>query len=655
MRALLLGLAVLPLSTPLDDRFDEALAAFRHAAARPDMTARAAALDSLLELADPQATRGVLSAYVTCLGRIQDAQAEEQRQAYALRDRDRVLSDLRLRVERDPSLEVVISRLEQGRDRLARSLERSRKVVTDSTPWRELLMERTRSFLGALPASKRRSAVKTLWDAIEEPTDPFHVTAALDFLGRVGGDGTAVDTQKFLTTIAAERAKILRKLPKKEAEVRKIEARLQKEAEQSGGGMGRGSMAQYQRAKREAAADRSALTHLAAVIDACAQAGATALAREEGEVQTKSIQALGRALSKAKEGARLPTLRMLATVPCEPAQAFLRDALARERDAAAIAATIESLALIGDQAIVPELLGKWLDHEDWVVRAAALRALAHLRVREAIPALIERLGTSQGRDTTDLREGLCSLTARDFRANAELWQRWWRDEGQEFQVPSLEEVERAADDAERSVGVTFFGISTTSQRVIFIVDLSGSMEFSMVPRNNPNDDPNRPFDLPRGSEISRLTALKRDLLRVLGELDDGALMNLVLYASDVWTWQDKLVEMDEKKREAVLEYVDSLRAVGGTNIYGALREALDLAGAKGGGKWSEPLVDTFFLLTDGRPSVGVTTNADEILEFVRERNASAGIVIHTIGLSGAQDAYLLRNLAEQNGGTYAAH
>ena len=62
-----------------------------------------------------------------------------------------------------------------------------------------------------------------------------------------------------------------------------------------------------------------------------------------------------------------------------------------------------------------------------------------------------------------------------------------------------------------------------------------------------------------------------------------------------------------------------------------------------------------FLLTDGRPSVGVTTNADEILEFVRERNASAGIVIHTIGLSGAQDAYLLRNLAEQNGGTYAAH
>ena len=45
---------------------------------------------------------------------------------------------------------------------------------------------------------------------------------------------------------------------------------------------------------------------------------------------------------------------------------------------------------------------------------------------------------------------------------------------------------------------------------------------------------------------------------------------------------------------------------------------------------------------------------DEILAFVRERNAAAGITIHTVGLSGAQDAYLLKSLAEQNGGSYVA-
>ena len=52
--------------------------------------------------------------------------------------------------------------------------------------------------------------------------------------------------------------------------------------------------------------------------------------------------------------------------------------------------------------------------------------------------------------------------------------------------------------------------------------------------------------------------------------------------------------------------------------------------------------------------MGLTTDPDEILAFVREWNASAGIVIHTIGLSGAQDPYLLRSLAEQNGGTYVS-
>jgi hypothetical protein len=52
--------------------------------------------------------------------------------------------------------------------------------------------------------------------------------------------------------------------------------------------------------------------------------------------------------------------------------------------------------------------------------------------------------------------------------------------------------------------------------------------------------------------------------------------------------------------------------------------------------------------------VGLVITAEPILRYVREWNRTAGIVIHTIGLSGAQDAYLLRRLAEENGGTYVA-
>ena len=180
------------------------------------------------------------------------------------------------------------------------------------------------------------------------------------------------------------------------------------------------------------------------------------------------------------------------------------------------------------------------------------------------------------------------------------------------------------------------------------------MNFSMVPRDNPTDNPNRPFDRPRSGESSRLTVAKRELVKALGGLEDGARFNLVLYASDVWPMHDKLVTMEEKARADVLERVDEFKAVGGTNIYGALQAALELAGVEDEDEWSEPKIDTIFLLSDGRPSVGVTTDPEEILAFVEEKNASAGIVIHTIGLSGAQDAYFLQELAERNGGTYAA-
>jgi Mg-chelatase subunit ChlD len=112
--------------------------------------------------------------------------------------------------------------------------------------------------------------------------------------------------------------------------------------------------------------------------------------------------------------------------------------------------------------------------------------------------------------------------------------------------------------------------------------------------------------------------------------------------------------MEEETRPQVAAYLKNLEAVGATNLYSALEVALDLAGAGADEKWEVPEIDTIFVLSDGRPSVGLSTDPDEILALVKERNEAAGITIHTIGLSGAQDAYLLRSLAEQNGGTYAA-
>jgi hypothetical protein len=202
------------------------------------------------------------------------------------------------------------------------------------------------------------------------------------------------------------------------------------------------------------------------------------------------------------------------------------------------------------------------------------------------------------------------------------------------------------------MGVSFFGIRTESQRVLFVLDVSGSMDFAMVPRDNPTDDPQKPFDEPGQNEQSRLEVARNQLVTALGGIRDGGLFNLVLYASDVWTWEDELVAMEQDVRSDVLRFVDSLDAEGATNIFGALMRAFDLAGVREDGEWREPLVDTIFVLSDGKPSIGVVVEPKEILAAVRERNQAAGIVIHAIGLSGAQDAAFLSALAGENGGTY---
>jgi hypothetical protein len=347
---------------------------------------------------------------------------------------------------------------------------------------------------------------------------------------------------------------------------------------------------------------------------------------------------------------------MLGGTADEGIRARLRGMLSEEDEASARASMIDALAAGGDGELAGLLLGgSLLTDESWHVRARAVAALARLRSRDAVAVLVERLEAEVGRVRTDVHSALCSLTGEDFGTNVELWRRWFAEHGEEFAVPPVEELEaRASEEARESVGMTFFGIQSDSRRVLFVLDLSGSMEFSMVPRKNPTDDPGKPYDRPRKGEISRLTAAKRAIVKSLGGVEDGSHFNMIFYASDVWTWNDDLVVMDPDTRSEAMRFCESLEAVGATNIYGALKVALEQAGAKGGDEWSEPRIDTIFFLSDGRATVGLSTDADETLAFVRERNATAGIVIHTIGLSGAQDAYLLRSLAEQNGGSYTS-
>jgi VWA domain-containing protein/HEAT repeat protein len=636
------------------DKFEEVNARFLKASQAGTREEREAALEALVATLNLAAVESISGEFCRVCEQLEEEQAKARDQAAVLERRQILVEQLRARADRDDSAPSRIANEEEELKKLGETLAKLERRIEEKTPWETALSLGARRMLDAASPEKRKKAEGQILAEAQEHPEPAVRMAAAKLLGEAGGPGTAVQLQKLSETCCEQILKQQQRLPKLLGDVHKMEKRLQEEAARQNGSVGKASTEQYDAIKAEAAGVHRQIYQLGRLSDRASDAGARALSRLEGKELDSDLGAIVRALKKAKERARLNTYALLAQASSEPVRVALRGLLSAESEPLARAELIDALAAQNDVASAPVLLKTYLVDESWLVRSHCAKALARLRSREAIPALIARLESEQGRSRTDVGQALTSLTGMNFRGNLTLWQRWWQDNQASFQVPPVAEKKSAVEEARESAGLTFFGITTESQRVLFVLDLSGSMEFSMTPKNNPDDDPGRPYDFPGKDEISRLTAAKRDLAKALGGLRDGGQFNLVLFASDVWTWDDQIVTMSPETRTEVTTYIDGLTAVGGTNIYGAIARALELAGAKPGGTWSKPSIDTIYFLTDGKASVGLTTDPEEILAYVREVNRSAGIVIHTIGLSGAQDAQLLRRLAEENGGTYVA-
>lgn len=642
-----------PDSAPVlnDDEIVEAGKVFRRQMKRRGLEIHQEALTAYLEVVGAEGIPTILIEFIKARRLRETANRDLQRLDLNLRARKRVVADLELRSKRDESLEKIAR---QHRSRLKYEevdLKVLRKDDLAATEWALTLAQAIEVQFTALHPSKLKRYERELWKDLDKSPDVNIRLAAAELLGLAGTAGTTVKLQKAVDSAESARTRALKKLPKAEKKTREFEVQMQKFSAANGGRMNRSLQEQYEGVRSEAAALRRLVTDAARVAEACAEAACLALDREIGVPRDKTLAALEKALARSKGLVRRYTQYILAASGGEPIRNKLRLSLRVEKDPAVMASLIDDLCGMQDQSMETVLIEEYLQHENWHVAARAIAGLATLRSKDSIAVMIIMLEIAEGRTRTDLRRALRSLTGKRFRT-AVLWQRWWDDEGDGFEVPD-EEITLTAEEAEREqIGTTrFFGVETDSTSVVFVLDLSGSMNYSMVARSGLSD---ASPDMPRRGELSRLQVAKTELKKAVAGLADGTRFNLVLYASSAWTWRKGLVDMDSDARDDAVEFIDSLTAVGGTNIYGAMMEALSLAGTDASGEWSEPKVDTIYLLSDGIPSMGTSTDSDVILSAVAENNKGAGIVIHTIGLSGAQDAYLLRNLAEANGGIYIA-
>ncbi len=280
-----------------------------------------------------------------------------------------------------------------------------------------------------------------------------------------------------------------------------------------------------------------------------------------------------------------------------------------------------------------DLFGPALKHGLWSTRYAAMRGLVSMRDKRALPLLIAQMQFEEGRMLVEFADGLFELTGKPYRTASRSWEAWWKNEGADFEVISLAELEeaRTAEEERRLKQITnvkFFGIRIISHRVIFIIDISGSMNEEMRARY-----------VGEGG-TTRIEVAKRELTKCIDGLDLKALFNIITFSNGVEGWlQEGITGSDDKSRDDARDYVSRLGAGGATNLYDSLRMAFD-----------DPDVDTIFVLSDGEPNVGEETDITVIRDHVAAWNEHRKVEINTIGIGGSFD--VLEWLAEDSGGTH---
>ena len=257
---------------------------------------------------------------------------------------------------------------------------------------------------------------------------------------------------------------------------------------------------------------------------------------------------------------------------------------------------------------------KALKAKDWPVRVAAIRGLYKLRKKEAIDLLIDRVDKEEGRMLAEIVDALRGLTGRPIGYAPGAWKEWWTKSREEFTIP-----DQAVAIASSQAGMTtYHGVPVLSNRIVFLLDRSGSMGETS------------------GSE-TRMEQAKKELSRVLSQLNPAAQINMIFFDDRVEPWHKGLLPIKTHLKDAQAA-VAGVVPRGQTNIFDSLEVA-----------FAHKEADTIYLLSDGDPTTGKIIDQDDILKEIRRVNRLRQIVIHTISFGASP---FLKKLAEQNGGQY---
>lgn len=337
--------------------------------------------------------------------------------------------------------------------------------------------------------------------------------------------------------------------------------------------------------------------------------------------------------------ARIRALDILGTLD---SPSVLPTVLAGAKDADPLIrlAAIRALARKVDLPGVVAYLSRLLTDDVALVREEAVIALKGSPDRSAVPLLVRRLDKEPLRIRIALNDTLNALTGFDHGPEPEGWASWLKS------VQASDKVDEARPEPggyskPKRKPAEYFDIPVLSDRMLFVLDVSGSMDYSI------------------GSSTktpTRMAHARRELIGVLKALDERSRFNIIFFDQKIRLFTSGLVAATNRNKQLAIQTVNGLVPRGGTDSYGALE--LAFKGFRG--------IDTIYFLSDGVPSVGKSISQDKILQRVWEWNRLRGVRIHSIALQVGEQlnpfrrkrenkdeaARFMRILAEETGGTF---
>jgi HEAT repeat protein len=342
-------------------------------------------------------------------------------------------------------------------------------------------------------------------------------------------------------------------------------------------------------------------------------------AKRLGGDRTKAVEACERLVAGRGDGyvraAALCTLEKLDHFAA--ADKLLASALA-DGDAALRCGALAVYARATEQECL-DVSRRMLADPEMRVRAAAIENLERLQSRAAALALVEAMQREpRARLRWQILGWLRAQSGLELGFEPEAWRAW--AEKLEGRVHTGEGPAHGGPLGDTHVG--FAGLNVLSDRVAFLIDLSGSLWGSKV------------------GDRTRKEIVDEELRKALQALPEGTRFNVIPYTGTPDPWEKRLVPATKENVARALDHFERSHQTGRGNFFDAARLAL-----------LDPEVDTLCVLTDGVPTGGHRWNMGLMIELLDELDRFRRVAYDSVLVDAPKRRQLeWAQLAERTGG-----